>query len=171
VKWCRKFETDFPPRLELLAERMLSWEHVRRMQENGISFGAHTMSHPSVGQLANGELEHELADSKKVLEAGLQTPMDDFAYPFGKEIDRSLSADQFIRKCGYKSAVTTVPGFNNSDSDLYSLRRMQVSDEPSLSMFAFNLTRLFLESTPDKQDMYATGSELTRNKVTEKSNA
>ena len=127
---------------------MLNWEQVREMDKKGVLFGAHTMSHPVVSRLGAGELDRELVDSKKLLESRLEKTVRDFAYPFGKPQDCSTLAEEVLVRSGYQSAVTTVGGFNTATSNPYQLRRLQIGDDASLSMFAFNIARTFLESSP-----------------------
>jgi len=58
---------------------------------------------------------------------------------------RGLAAEDFLRRCGYRSAVTTAEGCNTKGVSLYRLRRLQIGDSRSISSFAFNVGRLFLE--------------------------
>ena len=144
--WCASFEKQvlIPP--EAAEGRMLDWNHVRTMHRAGVSFGAHTMSHPSVSRLDAQGLESELKESKWLLEQGLGAPIQDFAYPFGKPADRSVAAEEFLAKSGYRSAVTTTEGFNISGTNRFQLRRLSISDDWSMVDFAFNISRMFLET-------------------------
>ena len=147
--WCVEFETRMKPPQAELANRILDWNQVRSMQASGISFGAHTMTHPSVARLASTDLEQELGASRSLLESKLDAPTVDFAYPFGKLSDCSLAADSYLARSGYRSAVTTVEGINSFGANSFRLNRMQISDDGSLSLFAFNLARMFFESISD----------------------
>ena len=132
-----------------LKERMLTWEQVRTMQDGGISFGSHTMTHPIVSQLDPAKLEKELAESKRVLEDRLGSPVRDFAYPFGKLADCGPLAAEVLARCGYRSAVTTVAGINTPGTSLFELRRVQVGEDSSLATFGFELGRLFFRPGSD----------------------
>ena len=145
-KWCLAFEARMKPPLDELKERMLDWNQVRSMQASGISFGAHTMTHPSVARLEVEQFEEELGRSRSLLEAGLDAPVEDFAYPFGKTSDCFPAGDGRLAQCGYRSAVTTVEGINSLGANPFRLNRMQIGDDPSLSLFAFSLARMFFES-------------------------
>jgi Polysaccharide deacetylase len=144
--WCTNFERRLKPPLTLLEERMLGWDHVRSMQRGGISFGAHTMNHPCVGRLAPDAYHHEFVASKELLEAGLNTPVEDFAYPFGRLTDGNLAAQEFLARAGYRSAATSMEGFNSQRENPYTLRRLQIGDDCSMAMFVYRLSRLFLEA-------------------------
>ncbi len=128
---------------DALADRMLTWEQIRRMQRAGISFGSHTMTHPVVSRLEPTEVERELRESKRILEERLDRPVTDFAYPFGQPADCGTDSTPLLARCGYRSAATTTKGINAPGADLYRLRRVQFADERSLAMFAFKLNRLF----------------------------
>jgi peptidoglycan/xylan/chitin deacetylase (PgdA/CDA1 family) len=149
-EWCAAFERQFPLPVEELEGRMLDWNQVGTMHRAGISFGAHTMSHPVVSQLDPRALEEELVVSKKVLERGLGARVEDFAYPFGKPEDGSVAAEGILRRAAYRSAVTTIQGFNTTGSDRLRLRRLQIAEDTALANFAFNVSRLFLEVSRDK---------------------
>ncbi len=161
--WCLAFEAIMKPPQDKLEGRMLDWNQVRSMQAAGISFGAHTMTHPSVAQVEAANLGKELKASRSLLEAGLDVPVEDFAYPFGKISDCLSANDDYLAQCGYRSAVTTIEGINSGGVNLFRLNRMQIGDDRSLSLFAFNLARMFFESvyensaspTTDRRDMLA----------------
>jgi len=144
--WCARFEQTVGVRHAELEERMLNWEQVREMHKGGVSFGAHTMSHPAVSQLDPSEFDEELLRSKRLLEERLGVPVFDFAYPFGKPADQSSVAEEFLAHSGYRSAVTTVEGYNLSTTNPFRLRRIQIDENDSMASFALNLGRLFLES-------------------------
>ncbi len=129
-----------------LSSRVLTWEEIHTMHQAGIAFGSHTLTHPVVSQLAPQELEQELGKSKYLLEKKLGIPVLDFAFPFGKASDCSSAALEMLSRCGYRSAVTTVPGVNTPAVNLFELRRLQVGFESSLARFAFDLGRAFLRA-------------------------
>jgi len=145
--WCVDFERQIALPQLWLEDRMLTWEQVRTMHRAGISFGAHTMSHPVVSQLDPSAFHEEFVRSRELLELSLGAEIPDFAYPFGKPADRSLLVEKFLESCGYRSAVTTSQGYNTRDSSLYRLLRLQVGEGQSMAEFAFELCRMFLESS------------------------
>ena len=153
-EYCAAFEEQIRLPQDELKDRMLTWEQIRTMGREGITFGSHTMTHPAVSQLTESQLESELGESKRVLENRIGSPAVHFAYPFGKPADCGTAALPFLVRNGYRSAATTVEGVNEPGDSCYHLRRSQVGNERSLSMFAFRLTQMFLSS--GAQDSTAT---------------
>ncbi|MBZ5695436.1 MAG: polysaccharide deacetylase family protein [Acidobacteriia bacterium] len=147
-KWCAAFESRVAPLESDLSDRMLDWERVRTMHRDGVSFGAHTMTHPAVSRLDAAALENELGLSKRVLENGLDAPVEDFAYPFGKPDDCSPAAEEFLGRSGYRSAATTSEGHNAAGTNPCRLRRLQIGDSTAMSSFAFTVSRMLLEAMP-----------------------
>ncbi len=147
-KWCAEFEQRIEPRSDWLENRFLNWDQVRTMQRGGVFFGAHTMTHPSVSGLDSADFHEEFVHSKQLLEDGLDGLVEDFAYPFGRLSDVSCAAEDFVVRTGYRSAVTTMEGFNSSSANLHMLNRLQIGDDRSLSSFAFRVVRMFLEAPP-----------------------
>ncbi|MGB9334356.1 MAG: polysaccharide deacetylase family protein [Candidatus Acidiferrales bacterium] len=143
---CFALENQVALPADALANRMLNWSQVKEMQKAGISFGAHTMTHPVLSRLALPEAERELRESKHLLEDRLQTPVLDFAYPFGHEHDCSADVERLAARCGFRSAVTTTWGVNRTGANPFALRRPQIGQDGSLSLFAFQLNQLFLRN-------------------------
>jgi peptidoglycan/xylan/chitin deacetylase (PgdA/CDA1 family) len=126
-----------------LAGRMLTWQQVQVMHRAGIAFGSHTMTHPVVSQLNPADLEFEIGDSKRLLEAKLGCPVEDFAFPFGQPADCGAFPSTAFLERGYRSAATTSWGVNVKATDPFRLRRVQIGEECSLPMFALKLSQLF----------------------------
>ncbi|HKV25976.1 MAG TPA: polysaccharide deacetylase family protein [Candidatus Acidoferrum sp.] len=144
---CSRLESKVKLPEQELHGRMLNWEQIRVMKRGGIDFGAHTVSHPIVSRLTSVELQHELRESKRVIEERMDTPVHHFAFPFGKLEECGESAKAVLRSTGYRSASTTVWGLNTQGTHPYNLKRVQIGELGSLARFAFELNRLFLLGT------------------------
>jgi peptidoglycan/xylan/chitin deacetylase (PgdA/CDA1 family) len=146
---------------EVLQDRMLTWAQIREMQESGITFGAHTMSHPAVGRLSLAECEEELIQSRMLLEERLQRPVEHFAFPFGLPSDLSPETCCLIPSFGYRSAASTVWGINTPRTNPYLLRRIG-GEELSVSMLALYLRWFFLKDQPSSPEMKIIESALEK---------
>lgn len=99
---------------------MLSWEQVREMSNGGISFGAHTLTHPLLTRIPRKQAEEEICLSKVIIEQHLGRPVATFAYPSG---DYDSYTKKITREAGYSAAVSTLPGYNTAHDDLHALKR------------------------------------------------
>jgi peptidoglycan/xylan/chitin deacetylase (PgdA/CDA1 family) len=106
---------------------MMSWEEAREMHSQGMSFGAHTVTHPNLPNTSLDEAEREIRESKETIEARLQAPVLDFSYPNGR--GSSHLTDQvkdIVRHAGFHSAVTSVAGGVELGHDPLALKRVGI---------------------------------------------
>ena len=106
-----------------LSNMMLNWEEIREMSNHGISFGAHTHTHPVLASLDLFEAEQEIVRSKAIIEEKLNINVDEFAYPVGKRIHYSDLLFPILKNHGFKYAVTTSKDRISHHSNLHSLSR------------------------------------------------
>jgi peptidoglycan/xylan/chitin deacetylase (PgdA/CDA1 family) len=109
----------------------LTWEEVRELRAQGIQFGSHSVNHPVLYQTPWGEIENQLAFSKKKLELELGETVASFAYPYAFPQQDRRFANAFgnlLRQLGYQRCVTTMIGRVQSGDDLFSLKRLPVND-------------------------------------------
>ena len=115
---------------------LMSWTQMREMQASGlIEFGSHTCSHSRLTRLTSqAELHYEIVESKRVLEANLDRPVDLFCFPDGDFNDRALG---LVRE-HYRAAVTTRRGINQQPTlDLHKLGRIGLHEEMSATRTRF----------------------------------
>ncbi len=103
----------------------LLWNEVREMAANGIFFGAHTVTHPTLSAVTErARIDWELRLSKERVEQETNREAPIFCYPNGRDADITEAVVESARRCGFQAAVQTEPGLNTSDTDLMRLRRM-----------------------------------------------
>jgi hypothetical protein len=120
--------------------QMLTWEQVKEMSDNGITFGAHTLSHPMLTKIPLEDARKEIAESKRVLEEKTQKPVKYFAYPYGTETDFNEDIKNIVKDSGYACALTFIAGYGDQNSDLFALGRFPFfTSKPDL---AFALSSL-----------------------------
>lgn len=102
---------------------MLNWDEIRQMCATGISFGAHTRTHPILSSLSDVAKRNEIVGSKRVVEAAIGVKVDIFAYPNGKPADYDHSCKQILRQEGFRCALTTNSGLNLPSTDRFALYR------------------------------------------------
>lgn len=62
---------------------IMSWDALKDVSQAGVDIGAHTMDHPRLTQLDDGEADRQIRSSQVVLEDRLGKPVRHFAYPYG----------------------------------------------------------------------------------------
>jgi peptidoglycan/xylan/chitin deacetylase (PgdA/CDA1 family) len=88
----------------------LTWDEVRKMADEGFSFGSHTLSHPILTELSPAQARRELVESRLRLEEELNEPIRALAYPNGTTADFSPQIEELAKESGYSAAFTLVPG-------------------------------------------------------------
>lgn len=90
----------------------LTWEQLREMAKDPlVTIASHSVSHRIMPELTDDEIQVEVSESKRILEAELGIPIHYFTYPEGKYDQRVLKA---VQAAGYFSAFT----MNDADERL-----------------------------------------------------
>ena len=93
---------------EKIMMEFLSWEDCRKMAQEGMSFGSHSVSHIRLINLSEEDVERELKDSKSIIECELGQPCVNFCPPVGHPgvdflVDRDI---KIAKRLGYRSFAT-----------------------------------------------------------------
>jgi peptidoglycan/xylan/chitin deacetylase (PgdA/CDA1 family)/CelD/BcsL family acetyltransferase involved in cellulose biosynthesis len=104
-------------------DHMLTWDQIRLMKQQGIAFGGHTVTHPFLSRVPRSQLTGEILECKRRIESELQSNVEYFAYPHGRQEDFTNETKQAVRDAGYRAAVTSIWGLNHSAIDPMELRR------------------------------------------------
>ncbi|HQU69308.1 MAG TPA: polysaccharide deacetylase family protein [Albidovulum sp.] len=105
-----------PPR------KLMGWDTIRGLQDEGVIFGGHTESHPDLDALAPDAVEAELTRSRDRITAELGTAPRHFAPPYG-------IANQAVRARiaqHYSTSVGTRLGSASAADDRHDLPRLEM---------------------------------------------
>ena len=117
---------------------MLTEAQVREMQESGlVEFMPHTVSHPKLTDVEDGQAKMEIARSRAWVEEHLGMAADVFAYPYGLFDERHV---RLLKEGGWQGAVTVREGLVYHDTDPYRLPRNAVDSETSFAQFRGKLS-------------------------------
>jgi peptidoglycan/xylan/chitin deacetylase (PgdA/CDA1 family) len=108
------------------------------MSKFKVDYGAHTCTHPILTKIDPDEALWEIKKSKERIEEAIQRDIQAFCYPNGKENDFNENIKAMVRKCGFKCAMSMIYGMNNSETDLYALRRM--ADREAFTHFVHDVS-------------------------------
>src|ERR1700687_1705586 len=86
---------------------MLTWEQIADLQSFGFTLGSHLVHHLDLTRLSGAQAMAELCLSRKMIEEHTNRDCREFAYPWGRATQRNA---QWVRKAGFRSAVTALHG-------------------------------------------------------------
>jgi peptidoglycan/xylan/chitin deacetylase (PgdA/CDA1 family) len=99
----------------------LSWEEIREMSENGIEFGAHTVSHPRLTKIPLKKAREEIELSKREIEEKLGKEVKCFAYPYGDYNEKII---ELVKEAGFACAAAGYPSPISKRTNTYKLGRI-----------------------------------------------
>lgn len=122
---------------------MLSWEELRALRKAGQTIGGHTLSHPNLAHVSEGDARSEIAGCKKRLEEELSEPVDHFSYPHpALNPQWNPQTLAITRETGFKSAVLTERGPVRAGDEPLRLKRIYAAKD--LDQWIWNLESTFL---------------------------
>jgi peptidoglycan/xylan/chitin deacetylase (PgdA/CDA1 family) len=103
------------------------WGQIQNLDKSILEVGSHTRNHPNCANLTSEEeFESELNESKSDIEKQLGHPINSFCYPSGSYNNKVVD---YIKKYGYQSAASTIPGFNCTNTSLFELKRISTTED------------------------------------------
>jgi peptidoglycan/xylan/chitin deacetylase (PgdA/CDA1 family) len=117
---------------------LLNAERIRALQDEGVHFGSHSVSHRPLARIPADDAFHELAHSRWALGELLGRDVDVFAYPFSNQ---SPAVRALARQAGYRCAVRGKGRMNSRGNDPFGLRRIKVEPDMTVSGLRWTLTR------------------------------
>jgi peptidoglycan/xylan/chitin deacetylase (PgdA/CDA1 family) len=116
----------------------LTWREVQELNQHGILFGSHTVTHPQLRELSVPAINEEIANSKTTIEERLGSAVDSFAYPYAfpqTDSDFTKMLRDSLRRAGYQNGVCTIVGRANRKSEPLFLERLPVNSCDDRSLF------------------------------------
>jgi peptidoglycan/xylan/chitin deacetylase (PgdA/CDA1 family) len=108
----------------------MNWDDVQRMKIAGMSFGAHTYSHPNLVTLSNDEAFEEISRSKEIIERRLGETIHSMAYPFGKKrLHFDDNTVRIVRECGFAAAGAILFRAVKSSDPMLAIPRFFVAND------------------------------------------
>jgi peptidoglycan/xylan/chitin deacetylase (PgdA/CDA1 family) len=104
--------------------RAMTSDELRELATGGlVDVGAHTVSHPFLPKLGIKAQQNEISESKKYLEALLDSQIESFCYPYGL-LTRKTAA--IVRDTGFRCACATYRDIVTYRNDLFRLPRFLI---------------------------------------------
>ncbi|HWO06965.1 MAG TPA: polysaccharide deacetylase family protein [Candidatus Paceibacterota bacterium] len=114
---------DLVPLLHESEYAPMTWDQMQDMRTSGMTFAAHTVTHPILSQLSRAEAREEIRASHEILTARGLAPLPIFAYPNGGARDFTDETVAILRDAGFIASLTTRPGECTSAHNCFKLPR------------------------------------------------
>ncbi len=130
---------------------LMEWTQIRDLVQQGISIGSHGMNHPILTGLTDAALNHEIVESKKIIESETGKAVRFFCYPYGCFDKRTVAA---VAACYRYGACTTVLRMLHRTDERFALPRVDMHYLRNFAVFKSLFTPRFR--------FYLWGRRLTR---------
>lgn len=116
--------------------KLMTWQQIKQLQAQGIEFGSHSLTHPSLVTLSYENVVKEGVRSRAILEQELQVPVRTFAYPYG---DVNPIIQHLIGACGYDFGLGIGFAHSTFKDPLLRLSRIEIEGGDSLQEFSLKI--------------------------------
>lgn len=136
-KKLRSFMQDFSKRYHFdihqdCIQTCMNWNDIAELSADPlVTIGAHTVDHISMSQASDREIDMQIREGMRILEAALGKKPRHFSYPYGSADAASTREFELTSRHGFVTAVTTRPGILYTDhaAHLQSLPRVSLNGE------------------------------------------
>ena len=127
----------------------MSWDQLRSLEQRGMSFGPHTVTHPILARTTPDQSRQEIEQSWQRLTAEAASPVPVFCYPNGQPQDYGDREITVLQALGFTGAVVGTTGyaqrhdFTRSPDGRFRVRRFAYPEDLSeLAQCATGLERV-----------------------------
>jgi peptidoglycan/xylan/chitin deacetylase (PgdA/CDA1 family) len=120
--------------------RMLGWNEIKEMSNNGITIGAHTITHPNLDQVDLETARKEILGSREEIEQNTGKDVRYFASPYGKENEEIIN---LVKSMGFDYAFGQLSSkeFIRKGANQLVLNRTEIDSSVAFWMFKVKLTK------------------------------
>lgn len=120
------------PGVDLSRDRIMDWDHLKRMIGEGMGIGSHGITHRSLARIPADDAGSEITESRRIISERTGRDCKDFAFPFGSANDYNATLIGLVRKAGYRSCLLNVHGYNRPTADLFCPKRVIMGEDTPL---------------------------------------
>jgi peptidoglycan/xylan/chitin deacetylase (PgdA/CDA1 family) len=131
----REAEVELP-RTPPMGYAPMSWNHARALEQRGMTFGPHTVTHPVLARATADQSRDEIEHSWRRLQTETTRPVPIFCYPNGQPSDYGDREIAFLRTLGFAGAVVGTNGYAESQAiaanpeELFRVQRFGYPNDP-----------------------------------------
>jgi len=117
-------------------ELWMTWDMIREMRDNGMTFGGHTHTHPILANLSPEEQDVEIGTCHRRLIEELGEPIDAFSYPVGGPKSFNAATRDALARHGFRWSFTYLGGYcHYSQQDHLAIPRTAIETDIDLPLF------------------------------------
>jgi len=122
--------------IQIAQELWMTWDMIREMKQNGMTFGGHTVTHPILANLPVEQQDEEIGECRRRLVEELGEPIDAFSYPVGGPKSFNNATRCSLIRNGFRWGFTYLGGYCHYDQeDRLAVPRTAIETDIDLSMF------------------------------------
>lgn len=146
-KYLQQLKDMFKVDISTINNLFMTWEEIKKLNNDGMSVGAHTVKHKILSLLSSDEIVSEITESKLEIEKHLGEKIVAFAYPNGKRNDYNQKCVDILKDNSFTYAVTTELGANKlyNNTSPFELKRVCISYNDNLNMFKAKISGWILK--------------------------
>lgn len=88
-------------KVEHFVGKVMTWDEMASLTSPGVEIGSHSVTHSDFGAISPDRYDHELGESRRLIQARLGCAPDSFAIPLGQARHWTAAAGEAARKAGY----------------------------------------------------------------------
>jgi peptidoglycan/xylan/chitin deacetylase (PgdA/CDA1 family) len=113
-------------------DRYMNWDELRELYNAGWQIQSHSLTHPNLTNISLEEAWNQIYNSKIDIEKNISQIVTFLSYPAGKYNEEII---ELIKKANYNGAVSTERGIENTQENIYHLKRERVGGHSSIRDF------------------------------------
>ncbi len=114
----------------------MTWDMIREMKQNGMSFGGHTVNHPVLANLPADQQDEEIRECRRRLIEELGEPIEAFSYPVGGPKSFNADTRTSLIRHGFKWGFTYLGGYcHYGQEDRLAMQRTAIETDVDLPIF------------------------------------
>ena len=114
----------------------IKWDQIKELASDPmVTIGSHCIDHFLLSKVSPSRAHFKIMESKKRLEAKLETEVKHFSFPYGSTKAFGVREIEMVQEAGYDTAVASFPGnlFLRHQEYFFSLPRVTFPNENNLS--------------------------------------
>ena len=127
--FCARYRFDMR---ETCRSMCMNWSEIAELASDPlVTIGAHTVDHVTMSKADNREIEKQVREGARILEAALGEKPKHFSYPYGNRSAASGREFALAASAGFSTAVTTRPGILYAEhaQHMHALPRVSLNGE------------------------------------------